>query len=104
MSIDSVVPTTYDESKCHPIIMPKHSRLSKIIGGIAHVATLGIPYAIGKASWLGFFNSDEIFPACNNQRGAIGCTRVLQQRRLQVKGKTYVVDVEHTNEIDQVCR
>ena len=61
-------------------------------------------YAIGVASWLGLFNSDEIFPACNNLRGANGCTRVLQQRRLQVKGKTYVVNVDHTNEIDQVCR
>ena len=54
-----------------PIIIPKHSTLSKIIGGIVHVVTLGIPYAVGVASWLGFFNSDEIFPACNNPQGAI---------------------------------
>ena len=68
------------------------------------MVTLGIPYAVGVASWLGFFNSDEIFPACNNPQGAIGCTRVLQQRRLQVKGKTHVVDVDHNNKLNRVCR
>ena len=104
LSRDSVVPTPYDESKCHPIIIPKHSTLSKIIGGIAHVVTLGIPYAVGVARWPGFFNSDEICPACNNPPGAIGCTKVLQQRRLQVKGKTHVVDVDHNNKLDRVCR
>ena len=68
------------------------------------MVTLGIPYAVGVARWPGFFNSDEICPACNNPPGEIGCTKVLQQCRLQVKGKTYDVNVNHTNEIDQVCR
>ena len=39
-----------------------------------------------------------------NPPGAIGCTKVLQQRRLQVKGKTHVVDVDHNNKLDRVCR
>ena len=46
----------------------------------------------------------KICPSCNNPPGAIGCTKVLQQCSLQVKGKTYVVDVDHTNKVDQVCR
>ena len=98
------VPTPYDESKCHPIIIPKHSKLSKFIGGIAHVVTLGIPYAVGVAKWPGFFNSDEICPACNNPPGANGCTKVLQQCNLKVKGNTINVNVDHTNKVDRVCR
>ena len=89
LSRDGVVPTPYDESKCHPIIIPKHSKLSKIIGGIAHVVTLGIPYAVGVAKWPGFFNSDEICSSCNNPPGATGCTKVLQQCELQVRCRSY---------------
>ena len=104
LSRDGVVPTPYDESKCHPIIIPKHSKLSKIIGGIAHVVTLGIPYAVGVAKWPGFFNSDEICPSCDNPPGATGYTKVLQQCELQVRGKTYVINVDHTNKVNKVRR
>ena len=30
------------KTKCHPIFIPKYSKTAKIIGGIAHIATLGI--------------------------------------------------------------
>ena len=33
----------YCKSKCHPLLIPKHSRITKFVGGIAHIATLGIP-------------------------------------------------------------
>ena len=98
---DCDVPNPYDESKCHPVIIPKHSQLSKILGGIAHVVTLGIPYALG-AKWPGFLNSDEICPACNMPPGASGCKKVLQQCKLQVKGSTVTVTVDHTSQIDRL--
>ena len=87
----------------NPNVTPKHSQLSKILGGIAHVVTLGIPYAFG-AKWPGFFNSDEICPACNMPPGASGCRKVLQQCELHIKGKTVMVTVDHTSQIDRVCR
>ena len=75
---EEVVP--YEKSKCHPIFNPKHSRATKNMGGIAHVATLGIFVAIarirGQTIWPGFTNSDKICPVCNNSPGSDGCSVV----------------------------
>ena len=45
---DKGPPIVY-ETKCHPVVIPKYIRLTKSIGGIAHIITLGIPYKLGKA-------------------------------------------------------
>ena len=75
---EGVVP--YDGSKCHPFFVPKHSKITKIVGGIAHIATGGIFAAVGKirgkAIWPGFRNSDEICPVCINSPGSDGCSVV----------------------------
>ena len=31
----------YDESKCHPLFIPKYTKVDRILGGIAHLVTLG---------------------------------------------------------------
>ena len=58
-----------DQSKCHPIFIPKHYAITKIIGGIAHIFTLRVFAEIGaihgKAIWPGFTNSSEICLVCN---------------------------------------
>ena len=69
-----------EQSKCHPIFIPKHYTITKIIGGFAHIATLGIFVGIGwahrKKVWPGFTNSDEICPACGLSPGSEGCSVV----------------------------
>ena len=62
----------YLESKCHPLLIPKHS----IIGGICHIATLGIPYVLMDDSWPGFTNTDEECIACKGPPGANGCREI----------------------------
>ena len=64
----------YDNSYCHPLFIPKYSRLKKIIGGIAHIITLGI----GKRFWPGFFNKEEICIKCKEAPGSHSCHPVNQ--------------------------
>ena len=85
----------YDESKCHPLIKPKYSRLQKIVGGIAYIVLLGIPRLVG-ATWPGFFNNDEECAGCNRPPGSDGCVRVGQHS--EVTGKA----VDHSSELDKV--
>ncbi len=63
----------YEESRCHPMIVPKYYEITKIIGGIAHVITRR--KYIGK--WPDFHNDDdEICIACNQIPGTQGCKNV----------------------------
>ena len=63
----------YEESRCHPMIIPKYLEITKIIGGIAHVITR--QKYIGK--WPDFQNDDdEICIACRQVPGAQGCEKV----------------------------
>ena len=45
--------------KCHPTFIPKHSKLAKFFGGIAHIIVLGFAGVhqkrTGKRTWPGFF-------------------------------------------------
>ena len=79
----------YEESKCHPIFIRKHSLRKKFVGGIGHIATLGIAATVakkrGKKPWPGFTNSEEICPKCELYPGSEGCTPV---------GETVVVSIE----------
>ena len=63
----------YEESRCHPMIVPKYYEITKIIGGVAHVITRR--KYIGK--WPDFHNEDdEVCIACNQIPGTQGCERV----------------------------
>ena len=76
---DDEGPPIVHETKCHPVVIPKYIRLTKSIGGIAHIITLGIPYKLGKAKWPFFSNSDEKCPACGMPPGAEGYHAVYEQ-------------------------
>lgn len=92
----------YEESKCHPIFLPKHSKLTRILGSVAYIVTLGIPRLFG-ARWPSFFTSDEFCPACNKQPGAPGCEPVLQQCTVPLSnGKSTKILVDHNNKLDDV--
>ena len=89
----------YEDSKCHPCFIRKYSNAKKIAGGVVHVATLGIPYAVASAldkeSWPGFFNSDETCPHCKGSPGSEGCCPV--EKQIQVDDTQ--VTVYHTNKL-----
>ena len=93
-------------SKCHPRMISKHYRVTKIIGGIAHIVTLGIFVGIGKIQgktvWPGFTNSDEMCPRCEKPPGSKGCQKVgdpIQIAGIPIEdGKK----VAHTTKLDEV--
>lgn len=69
---------SYEQSCCHPLFIPKYSKIQKFAGGCAHIATAGIPYLVARArgrnSWPGFTNSDEMCPICGQGPGSDGCS------------------------------
>ena len=96
-----------DQSKCHPIFIPKHSTITKIIGGIAHIFTLGIFAGIGairrKAIWPGFTNSDEICPVCKLSPGSEGCSIVGKMAEIPTKSEEIEhMMVSHSTSLDKV--
>ena len=63
----------YDESLCHPMIISKYWKITKIVGGIAHFITR--KKYIGK--WPDFRNpDDEICIQCKKVPGSHGCQQV----------------------------
>ena len=80
----------YDSSKCHPDFIPKHSRRTKIIGGIAHVLLLGLVLVFCyKCCWPGFTNSEKICMQCKRPPRTEGCCPINQE--VEIDGKTYTV-------------
>lgn len=88
----------YRDSKCHPCFIPEHTQLVKIVGGIAHIVTLGIPFLIASAIkakvWPGFTNSDEVCPHCNNKPGSEPC----HQLSVKYKGEK----IFHSHQLDNI--
>ena len=92
----------YEESKCHPLFLPKHTKLTRILGSVAYIVTLGIPRLFG-ARWPSFFTPDEFCLACNKQPGAPGCEPVLQQCTVPLSnGNSTKILVDHSNKLDDV--
>ena len=80
----------YEESLCHPMIVPKYWKITKIIGGLAHLAT-GNKFA-GK--WPDFDNGDdEICIECMQVPGTRGCRRI--NSKYNVKFGQYAGVVDH---------
>ena len=82
-----------DQIMCHPIFVPKYSKVVKFFGGIAHVAVLGFAKVhevrTKKATWPGFFNTEEVCDNCKKAPGALGC--------MNVEEEYYGQAVKHTN-------
>ena len=63
----------YEESLCHPLIISKYWKITKVLGGITHVITA--KKYLGK--WLNFrIPDDEICVNCGATPGSQGCLRV----------------------------
>ena len=71
-----------EDTKCHPALIPKYTKLVKFIGGVGHIVTLGIPQGVHrltggqKTIWPGFFNSEEKCAKCASAVGVTGCTKI----------------------------
>ena len=96
----------YSDSKCHPYLLPKHSNVTKLVGGVAHMATLGLFVGIGKARgkkmWPGFTNHDEFCAGCKGPPSAAGCTKVDKRFTLQTKQKEEEIMTYHSTTLDKV--
>ena len=90
----------YDNSYCHPFFHPKYARLTRIVGGLAHILTLGMGIAYEMLfkvnSWPGFTNREEVCAQCGNSPGSDGCKPVNQF--CELGGENYKVD--HLKELD----
>ena len=90
----------FGESGCHPKIIPKHSLIKKLGGGIAHTACLGLPLLLGKLfqkdTWPGFTNSDEICVNCHEAPGRTRGCKIIDSDYADTD-KTY--PVKHSNQV-----
>ena len=92
----------YEKSNCHPLFLPRHTKLTRILGSVAYIITLGVPLLFG-AKWASYFTPDEFCPVCNKQPGAPGCKPVLQECTLPLsKGKTIPILVDHSSDLDDI--
>ncbi len=76
----------YKQSTCHPLFVPKYSKIVKVLGGIAHVLTFHA--FIG--NWPGFTNMEEICINCRQNPGSQGCHRI--KKKYLFKGESLLVD------------
>ena len=85
---------------CHPVIVPKHSKVMNKIGEIFYIATHyikewkkpDIPYSFA-----------EICPHCQKPPGSPGCVPVGQHCKVAWRGKPFTVEtVKHDSKLDQI--
>ncbi len=62
----------YEDSTCHPMLIPKYTIIQKIMGGIVHLVTFKA--FLGK--WPDFGNMDEVCIKCGKSPKAAGCHKV----------------------------
>ena len=79
----------YDESTCHPLFLPKYTKVKEILGGIVHLTPLGRYFQ----NWPRFGAINEECARCMKPPGTPGCTRVMT--RCELYGDYFMVD--HTN-------
>ena len=76
---DNITPAC--DTMCHPIFIPKYSKIKKIVGGIAHIAVLGFAKVherrTGRRTWPGFLNTEEVCAACQKPPGSEGCMKIM---------------------------
>ena len=80
----------YEESTCHPYLIPKYSRIDKIWGGFKHVVT----YPWTREPWPVFVGEKCV--ACGGLPNTRGCKRVQTDFKKWLR-KT---PVDHTNVVD----
>ena len=90
---DSSSEMPYEESTCHPRMIPKYSRLVKFAGGVAHLVT----FRRFQGRWPSFGNTEEICLGCNRPPHTAGCVRV----GTEVDHKGESIPVDHTKQVQE---
>lgn len=85
----------YEHSLCHPILVPKYTKLQKVKEGVAY--TVKTVLSRDKWNWPDF--SVEICPHCKKPSGAEGCMKIGQEYSL--KEGTPPIIVDHTNHFQE---
>ena len=94
----------YDNSGCHPLFIPKHSKFVKFVGGIGHILTLGtfklVEWLLDGSIrvWPSFFDGQEKCIKCKKSPGSPTCCPVNQYA--EVNGERVFVD--HTTKLDKL--
>jgi hypothetical protein len=87
----SAVP--YEDSTCHPMLIPKYSTLQKIVGEIAHLMTFKL--FLGK--WPSYRSLEEVCINCGERPKSRGCLRV----HTSFIHSTGEIRVDHTSTVDE---
>lgn len=74
-----------EESTCHPMLVPKYSRITKFLGGVAHLITFR--RFVGR--WPNFENMDEECINCRQPPSSHGCVQV--GRKFPLCGEDIIV-------------
>ncbi len=83
----------YEDSHCHPFMVPKYSRLQKIVGGIAYV----VKTVVKREPWKWpDFNTEQCIE-CGCAPGSLGCWHVFTD--YTIDGETFVVN--HSNKVQE---
>lgn len=92
----------YDESYCHPLLIPRHTKLVKFIGGVGHIVTLGTALIVANLfnvrSWPGFTNGDELCVVCKNPPEKKSCFPVNKVCSMVANDKC----VHHSRKLDTI--
>ncbi len=62
----------FDESTCHPVMIPKYSTLQKIVGGVLHLVT----FRQFVGNWPSFETMDEVCIKCEQPPKSHGCMQI----------------------------
>ncbi len=62
----------FDESTCHPVMIPKYSKVKKVLGGVLHLVTLR--QFMGR--WPSFASMDEVCIGCKQPPSSAGCMKI----------------------------
>ena len=91
---NSEVRKKYEESNCHPAIIPKYTTVKRHLGSVLYVATAGISFKFGAPK---FNDKSEICINCKNPPGSDGCLAI--QKKYHKDG--FIGDVNHSNVVEQ---
>lgn len=83
----------YEDSTCHPMMIPKYSRLQKIVGEIAHLITFKL--FLGK--WPNYKSLEEVCIKCGLTPKTRGCVKV----RTIYTFESGTIKVDHTSTVDE---
>ena len=97
-----------DATMCHPLIIPKYTKLARFIGGLGHTAALGSVVLVQRIRkkdlpWPTFTSSEEHCVNCKAPPGKKGCVKVATHTSVTVQfGKQVRVIVEHSENLQKI--